>query len=177
MPTPHLSRLDLALRELLHTQRVAALGTVDAQNCPQVSMVPYAIAQLPQSSVLVLHVSGLAAHTRHLEARPEASLMVMQAEVANQAVHALPRVTFSVRAQTLDSSPPNHGNHGNHAVYAICRAAYLSRFPEVEPMTALPDFRFVMLDILQARHIAGFGAARTIEADEIQRLLLLATTA
>lgn len=174
MPTSHLSRLDLALRELLHTQRVATLGTVDAQNCPQVSMVPYAIAQLPQSSVLVLHVSGLAAHTRHLEARPEASLMVMQAEVANQAVHALPRVTFSVRTQTLDSSPPNHGNH---AIYAICRAAYLSRFPEVEPMTALPDFRFVVLDILQARHIAGFGAARTIEADDIQRLLLRPTTA
>jgi putative heme iron utilization protein len=69
---------------------------------------------------------------------------------------------LSVQAEHLDTE---------HTHYAACRAAYLSRFPEAEPMTALPDFRFVLLHIRQARHIAGFGAARTIEAADFQHLL------
>lgn len=158
----HLSRLDLALQALLHTQRVAALGSVDAEGMPQVSMVPYALAHRPEVSVIVLHVSGLAAHTHHLQAHPHACLMVMQAEVAGEAVHALPRVSVNVYAQHLTPTHPH---------YATCRAAYLSRFPEAQDMTTLPDFRFLMLTIEQARHIAGFGAARTLHAEEVQRIL------
>ncbi|MEN9842220.1 MAG: hypothetical protein RLZZ612_49 [Pseudomonadota bacterium] len=162
---PHLSRLDLALRQLLHTQRVAALGSVDADGAPQVSMVPYALAHLPASCVMVLHLSGLAAHTRHLQAQAQACLMVMQAEVPDQAVHALPRVSLNVLAQTL-SAP--------HPAYTACRSAYLARFPEAQDMTQLPDFRFVMLTVTQARHIAGFGAARRLDAPEVQRILYAA---
>lgn len=165
--TTHLSRLDLALRALLHTQRVAALGSVDAEGTPQVSMVPYALAHLPEGCVMVLHVSGLAAHTRHLQTQPQACLMVMQAEVAGQAVHALPRVSLNVLAQTLSDT---------HPAYAACRSAYLKRFPEAEDMTQLPDFRFLMLTIAQARHIAGFGAARSLDAQDVQRVLSVLNT-
>lgn len=160
--SPHLSRLDLALRDLLHTQRVAALGCVDAQGDAQVSMVPYALAHLPEGCVMVLHVSGLAAHTRYLQAHPRACLMVMQAEVAGQAVHALARVSLQVEAHDLSDTPPDH---------AACRTAYLTRFPDAQDMTALPDFRFLKLTIAHARHIAGFGAARSLDAPAMQHLL------
>ena len=72
----HESRLTRELRALLHTQRVAALGTLGDNGAPQVSMVPYAIA--PSCGCLVLHVSGLAAHTRNLQKAPAVSLLVMQ---------------------------------------------------------------------------------------------------
>lgn len=157
---PHMPRLTAELAILLHTQRVAALGTLDAQGLPFVSMVPYAIAMEP--GVLVLHVSGLAAHTGNMERSPVVSALVMRAEVAGAPVHALQRVTLGARPETLGAG---------HTLYSACRSAYLQRFPDAEPMTALPDFRFVALHLLQARQVAGFGAARSVDADTLQEAL------
>ncbi len=86
----------------------------------------------------------------------------MQAEVPGQAVHALPRVTLDGRAKPL--MPES-------AQWLACRAAYLDRFPEAEPMTALGDFSFLAVEVNGARHIAGFGAARSVDADEVHRAL------
>lgn len=158
----HESRLSLALRDLLAARRVAALGTLDAERPEQpfVSMVPY--ARCAAEGGLVLHVSALAPHTRNLLAHPQVSLMVMAAEVDGQAVHALPRVTLDAVAHV-----PEPGS----AAWAAARAAYLARFPEAEPMTALGDFMFVLLRPTGARQVAGFGAARQVDTDELARLL------
>ena len=156
----HKPRLTLALRNLLNTQRVAALGTLDEDGHPFVSMVPFAIDGT--TSALVIHVSGLAAHARNLERTPQVSLMVMEAEVVGEPVHALPRVTLDAVATVLvlDS-----------AAWASARFAYLTRFPDVEYMTQLGDFRFVAIAVSGARQVAGFGAARSIDADEIAQVL------
>lgn len=157
---PHESRLTGELRTLLHAQRTAALGTTGGDGAAFVSMVPFALE--PALGCLVIHVSGLAAHTRNLQARPRVSLLVMQPEVTGEPVHALPRVTLEGKALMLapDSAP-----------WHACRAAYLARFPEAEFMTQLGDFRFVAVRITQARHVAGFGAARDVDEEEIKRVL------
>ena len=157
---PHESRLTQTLRTLLTTQRVAALGTLDADGMPFVSMVPYAVD--PVSAYLVIHVSGLAAHTRNLQATPRVSLLVMQAEVAGEPVHALPRVTLDGLATAPEP---------NSTAWAEARTAYLARFPEAEPMTQLGDFMWVGIHILGARQVAGFGAARTLDATEMAAVL------
>jgi hypothetical protein len=165
----HESRLGRALRELLQAQRVASLGTVDPSGLPTVSMVPYAVARLSESAngtpqaILVLHISALAAHTGHMQRQPRASLMVMQPEALGEPVHALPRVTLEVLAHTPTPGSSEH---------AACRQAYLERFPDVEPMTALPDFRFVALHPKSARQVAGFGAARSVDSAELMQTLL-----
>jgi heme iron utilization protein len=41
---------------------------------------------------------------------------------------------------------------------------YLARFPEAAPMTQLADFQFLRLRPLGARQVAGFGAARSLNA-------------
>jgi putative heme iron utilization protein len=156
----HEPRLVRALRELLRAQRVAALGTLGPDGAPQVSMVPFAIA--PEPACLVLHVSGLAAHTRNLELAPRVSVLVMQAEVSGAPVHALARVSLEARAEVLQPETP---------AWTLCRAAYLARFPEAEPMTQLGDFRFVALHPSGARHVAGFGAARSVDTDELEQVL------
>lgn len=165
-PSHRESRLDTALRHLLANHRVAALGTQDDAGLPSVSMVPFAIE--PLYAVLVLHVSGLAAHTGHLQRQPLASLLVMQPEDPNAPVHALPRATLVVRAHSPLAGTPLH---------AACRTAYLARFPEAAPMTDLPDFRFVALQPLGARQVAGFGAARSVDPSTLQALLGAAPTA
>lgn len=156
----HLSRLDHALHRLLHTQRVAALGTLGPDGAPLVSMVPFAIE--PRACVLVVHVSALAAHTGNMVRNPAVSLLVMQSEAPDQPVHALPRVTVQGRAESLDKGG---------ASWQAAREVYLARFPDAGPMMQLGDFRLVVVQPAQARHVAGFGAARTVEGDQLVRLL------
>lgn len=157
MTTAHLPRLGHALRELLRARRCGALGTLDAASGTAfVSMVPYAIDG--QARRLVLHVSGLAAHTANLAAEPRVSLLVTAAERADAPVHDLARITLQALAAT-----PAPGS----AAWASARAAYLTRFPDVAAMTELPDFRFVTLAPTGARQVAGFGSARSVSADEL----------
>ncbi|MFP5323479.1 MAG: pyridoxamine 5'-phosphate oxidase family protein [Gammaproteobacteria bacterium] len=88
--------LTRALRQLVVSRRTAALGTVSDEGHTFVSMVPYAIDR--DAGELILHVSGLAAHTGYLQARPRATLLVTDAERADEPVHALPRVSLEVEA-------------------------------------------------------------------------------
>ena len=159
----HRPRLMQAVSALLRERRVAALGTVQEDGAPFVSMVPYAVE--PGQACLVLHVSALAAHTANLLARPRVSLLVTQGEVAGEPVHALPRLTLLGRAQRLEPGS---------ADWETCRAAYLRRFPEAEPMTQLGDFSFVAIVPDAARQIAGFGAARSVDMAELRQILAAA---
>lgn len=152
--------LTRALRELLADHRTAAIGTLDEDGAVFVSMVPFAVD--PQDRSLVIHVSGLAAHTRNLQRTPRVSVLVCQAEVAGDPVHALPRVTLDAMA-----TPTEPGSTDALA----CRTVYLARFPEAEPMTSLGDFRFVRLRPQGARQVAGFGAARSLDAAEVAQAL------
>ena len=149
-----------ALRTLLASRRTAALGTVDASGAAFVSMVPFAID--PASASLVIHISALAAHSQNLQSRPQASLMVTEGEVAGEPVHALARLSIKVVATWAEPGS---------ALAAQCRSAYLARFPEAERMTTLGDFHFVRLSPQGARQVAGFGAARTVSADELTQAL------
>lgn len=156
----HESRLTRELRALLHSHRVAALGTISDEGLPFVSMVPFAL--MPALGCFVIHVSGLAAHTKFLVARPAVSLLVMQRETPDEPVHALPRATLVGQAKLLE--PDSDEWHA-------CRAAYLERFPEAEHMTQLGDFRFVAIEVKGARQVAGFGSARSIDEQEVRRAL------
>ena len=157
---PHEARLTRELRSLLHAQRTAALGTTGDDGAAFVSMVPFALE--PGSGCVVIHVSALATHTANLQARPRVSLLVMQAEVPGEPVHALPRATLAGKASVL--AP-------NGAKARACRTAYLARFPEAEFLTQLGDFRFVAIRIERGRHVAGFGAARDVEREEVMRTM------
>lgn len=157
----HEPRLQQSLRALLHARRTAALGTLAEDNAtPFVTFVPYAIDAA--TGTLVLHVSGLAAHTAHLRARPDVSLLIVAAEVDGAPVHALERVTLQGTAQLLEPQAPET---------ASARAAYLARFQEAEPMTQLSDFRFVAITPNSGRHVAGFGAARSVDVDALATVL------
>jgi putative heme iron utilization protein len=156
----HEPRLNRALRDMLHTQRVASLGTLNAEGGPFVSMVPFAIE--PEAGCLVIHVSLLAPHTRNLLSNPVVSVMVMQAEVAGEPVHALPRVSMDGTAARLE--PQSLG-------WLAARDVYLARFPDAEPMTHLGDFNFVVIHLTAARQVAGFGTARPLDAEDLASVL------
>jgi putative heme iron utilization protein len=155
----HEPRLVRLLRALLHGQRVAVLACVDDDGRACVSMVPFAFE--PDLGCLVIHVSALAAHTQFMLARPDVGLMVCAPEVIGQPVHALQRVSLQGRSERLPAQTP---------AWQACRQAYLARFEEARPMTELGDFSFFSITPVSARHIAGFGAARTVGAEELRHV-------
>jgi putative heme iron utilization protein len=97
-----------------------------------------------------------------MQRSPRVSLLICASEVAGEPVHALPRVTLDAVASVGEPGSP---------MAQACRKVYLNRFPEAEPMTSLGDFRFVRLTPQGARQVAGFGAARSVDAAEVARAL------
>lgn len=159
-PSLPLSRLDGELLALLRGRSTAALGTLTDSGEVSLSMVPYAIDTA--GGTFVILISGLAAHTRQLQARPRASLLICDSEDRADNVHALARVSLDVEADwpIVDSEDA-----------LAASAAYLDRHPAAELLTQLPDFRWVRLRPLQARQVAGFGAARTIDQKRLLALI------
>lgn len=77
---PQESRLTGHLRSLLHSKRVAALGTIGDDAKPFVSMVLYTVGLA--SGFMVIHVSGLGRTHRQPQGQAEGfAAGVMQSEV------------------------------------------------------------------------------------------------
>ena len=150
------------LRVLLHTRRTATLGTqsLRTDEAPGLALVPYAIDG--QGGCLVLLLSSSSAHARQMLAHTEVSLLVAQSDVSQQAVHVHERVAIVGHARM-----PTPGS----AAWGSARYAYLRRFPEAAAMAKLGDFRIVCIVPQQARHVAGYGAARDVDQTELHALL------
>jgi len=157
-PTPGLS-----LAALVASRTVAALGTLHG-GAPFVSMVPYAL--LPDGAGFVVHVSRLAAHTKDMLEDPRVSLLVSQAEGGGVPAQALARVSIQGEAREAAKGSADE---------QACRAAYLARFPDAEPLTAFTDFSFFVIRPAQARYVAGFAQARTLAAEALARELRAAS--
>lgn len=152
--------MSLELRRLLTMRRSAAFGTVGDDGRPHVSMTPFAIE--PAAACLVVLVSGLAMHTRHLRRDPRVSLLIVDHEAVGEPVHGLSR--FTVGGEAHEAEP------GSDRALAL-QQAYLQRFPEALTIAQLPDFRYVGVCVRDVRQVAGFGAARDVPLHEFERLL------
>ena len=169
---PHESRLQQSLRHLLLNQRTATLAVQPladfsqsaALPAPLLSQVPWAWSS--EFSCLILHVSALASHTQAMEQHPAIGLLVHASEQPGEGVHALERISI----QGVASTPPCES-----VLWQSAKASYLARFPEAEPMTLLGDFRFICITPHSGRHIAGFGAARDVDSQDLIAALNPAT--
>lgn len=148
-----------ALRTLLTTRTVAALGTLH-DGAPFVSMVPFAL--LDDASAFVVHVSGLAAHTRDLRTDPRFSLMVMEEPTPDTMPQALARLTV---VGTAAEAPRGSAERDAAAT------AYLRRFPDAAPMLELGDFAFFTLPPSSMRWVGGFAQARTLPPSALAEAL------
>ncbi|MBM4010966.1 MAG: hypothetical protein FJ286_06240 [Planctomycetes bacterium] len=145
------------LRALLAGRAVGSLATLH-DGRPFASMVPFAVTTAGGRLRLVVHVSGLAAHTRDMRSVPEVCLMVMAPEMDDVPPQALPRVSISGRAVFV---PGDHEEHG------MLKAAYLGKFPEAADLFQLGDFTIVTIEPESARFVAGFARAMTLTAETL----------
>jgi hypothetical protein len=147
------------LKQLLQQRSVAALGTLHA-GAPYVSMVPYAIA--PDSSGMLIHVSGLASHTKDMRADARVSLLVTQEEGGGTSALALVRTSIQGTAQEIAVDAPD---------LPAFRAAYLERFPDAAQLFGFADFSLFRIQPESVRFVAGFGEAHSFSAESFARLL------
>jgi hypothetical protein len=148
-----------ALAGLLRGRTVAALGTLRA-GAPYVSMVPFAV--LAGGDAFVIHVSRLATHTKDMLDDPRVSLLVMQAEGEGVPAQALARVTILGEAREMEK--------GSEEARAS-REAYITRFPEAQPLTEFADFSFFAIRPSGARLVAGFAQAMSVTAETLAKAL------
>jgi putative heme iron utilization protein len=125
-------------------------------------MVPFAATTAGGRLRLVVHVSGLAAHTRDMRSTPDVCLMIMAPESEAVPPQALPRVSISGRAEFIPGDQPQH---------AALKAAYLGKFPEAADLFLLGDFSIVAIEPTSARFVAGFARALTLSPDTLAAVI------
>ena len=149
------------LRALLLGRGVAALATLH-DGRPFASMVPFAATAAGGRLRLVVHVSGLAAHTHDMRSSPDVCLLITAPESEAVPPQALPRVSISGRAEFIVKEHPEH---------AILAAAYLGKFPEAADLFQFADFSIVAIEPASARFVAGFARAMTLSAEALSNAI------
>lgn len=140
-------------KELLRAVRAGALATlVPGQTFPFASLVNVATA--PDGSPILL-MSRLAAHTRHLEADPRLSILLVQTGEGDPLAH--PRITIMGRGQVVSDSDRR----------AALKARFLARHPKSALYADFADFSFWLVAMEQVHLNGGFGRAAHFTATSI----------
>jgi heme iron utilization protein len=136
--------------ELLRAARSGSLATAEAGR-PYASLVTPALG--PNGSMLLL-LSELSLHTRHLRADPRFALLVTGAAV-DENPQTMPRLTLRGTAHPIEND--------------AARAAYLKHHPYAEFYAGFADFHFWTLKADEAHYVAGFAAAAALEIAALQQ--------
>jgi putative heme iron utilization protein len=121
-------------------------------------MVAYACE--PEFTGFLLHLSRLSAHTRNLLAFPFTSIVISEPDsdrVRNP--QTLARVSIQGEARPLQEDLRG---------YAEARALYEKRFSDSSPLFGFGDFLLFRLVPREARFVAGFARAYTVDAEELR---------
>jgi heme oxygenase (biliverdin-IX-beta and delta-forming) len=133
----------------LRARHHGVLSTVSRRvpGYPYGSVVPFVLDHEAQPIILV---SGLAEHTRNLEADARTSLVVRD---DGDDVQAGARLTVLGDARRVDCDPP-------------MRARFLRYQPQARQLIGLGDFSYWRITPLTLRFIAGFGAIRWVSGSD-----------
>jgi heme iron utilization protein len=138
-----------AARKLLRAARSGTLATV-SQGQPFASLVTPAVA--PDLTVLLL-LSELSEHTRHLRVDPRCSVMVC-GEATGENPQMTPRVTVTGMAETVTDT--------------ALKARYLAVHPYAALYAGFGDFALWGIRPVNALYVGGFGRAARLRAGELE---------
>ena len=135
-------------RSLLRAARVGTLAT-SAEGQPFASLVTPATS--PDLGVL-LFLSALSEHTRHLRAEPRCALLVA-GDTAEANPQTAPRVTVTGLAETIDD--------------AALKSRWLALHPYAALYASFTDFALWRIRPLSGLYVGGFGRAARLSAREL----------
>ncbi len=134
------------IQSLIASTHIAFLSTM-GERSPETSMCPYAIL----NSDIVLHLSGLAKHTKNIQNNTNVGLMICTPETPDSSPLALARISF-----TGIIEPVPQAEQGTY------QQAYLKHIPDAEPLFSFPDFTLYRIKVDSVHWVGGFGKARKI---------------
>ena len=146
-----------SIATLVRGQRVAALGTT-REDGPFVSMAAYAAE--PDFGGFLLHLSRLAPHTRQLQAAPQSSLLICEADDRRDDPQTLARITLVGAAAPIPAES---------SAYDSARALYLARLPSAAQLFEFPDFALFRFTPSAARYVGGFGRIYTLTPEHLRQ--------
>jgi len=135
-----------AIQALLQSTQIAFLSTMGKKS-PETSMCPYAVL----NSDIVLHLSGLAQHSKNIQTHQQVGLMICTPETKASSPLALPRISFTGTIKQVEESEQEP-----------CQEAYLNHIPDAQPLFAFPDFKIYRIQVAEIKWVGGFGKARKI---------------
>lgn len=139
-------------KRLLRTIRSGAIATLDSRGAPFSSLV--SLATLIDGRMILL-LSGLSAHTRHLAADPRCSLLLARGGKGDPLAH--PRLTLTGSAARVADEP----------ALSTVRERFLARQPKASLYVDFPDFSFWVVGIDEAHLNGGFARAAQFAGAEL----------
>jgi putative heme iron utilization protein len=143
---------EVAARRVIRAAREATLATVSAAGQPFAALVTPATA--PDLAVL-LFLSQLSGHTRHLMADPRCSLLFL-GPASGPNPQKRPRVTITGVAERLEGKA------------AALKARWLARHPYAGRYADLPDFALWRVVPQEALYVGGFAMARRVPGSALR---------
>ena len=143
----------------LLNQRWATLACTNADGSALASQV--AIAWIPGTNRLLMHLSTLAKHTRNLMARAQACISVSELDDGRADPQTLARISLEGTVTAVGRDEPGHADLAAH---------YLTRLPEAAPRFDFGDFNVFQMEVKSAQFVGGFARAFKISADELAQI-------
>jgi len=146
------------LRELLTGLRACVLATGDGDG-PYAAMVSFA---LEADGALLVPLSDLSAHKRHLLTDPRAAMLLSRPDDGRTEILQHPRLVLRCAADALAKDAP---------AFAAGRDRYLARHPGHAMLFGLPDFDLFRLAPRAGLLNAGFGRAYAVTPADLTAAL------
>lgn len=150
---------DDSARAIAHTllcdARFAALGVLNSDATPMVTRIAFGLSRTGQPLSLI---SGLAAHTRALQANPTCSVLIGEPTGKGDPL-THPRLTLQASATFVTQHTDGFKEMAAH---------YLRDHPKAKLYISLTDFMFVLFDVHRGHLNAGFGKAFTLTPTDMR---------
>lgn len=157
------ARILEAIRDVFASQRVLGLAVlIDGE--PEAGLLPYAVR--PDYGALYVQASGLARHTRGLQAGAKVGVLIHEADAPGADPLQIRRLTVQASVGMLDRESE---------AFERARAVYVGRFPAAEMTLGLGDFNLYELTLGRGRYVAGFGQAYNLGPDAFRQIAALAS--
>lgn len=137
------------VRRLARITPTAALGTLDADGAPYVSLV---LVALDHDASPLLLLSDLADHTRHFKRDPRVSLLL-------DGTTGMASPLAGARATLTGEIVAASASHQT--------ARFLARHPDAAGYAGFGDFNFYHLKLRRAHLVAGFGRIHWVDGPEV----------
>lgn len=136
-----------AIRDLLQQNRVLSLAVI-VDGDPEAALLPFAVRE--DFGALYVQASGLARHTRGLQAGSRVGVLVHARDTPDLDPMQVPRLSVQATVSMLDKAG---------AAYARAAGQFTARFPGAEVTLNLDDFNLYELTLGRGRYVEGFARA------------------